>query len=86
MGAGADTPLRDRSKVQVQPYVPGTGGGMLRRAGYAAAATCNSWLANQPCCSVSGDVGTTSVAWWLPLAVQITRSLPTLAILATARQ
>ncbi|CAL5230062.1 g13513 [Coccomyxa viridis] len=26
-------PLRDRAKAQVQPYVPGTGGGMLRRAG-----------------------------------------------------
>ncbi len=30
-------PLRDRAKAQVQPYVPGTGGGMLRRAGCAAA-------------------------------------------------
>ena len=28
-------PLRDRTKVQVQPYVPGTGGGQLRRAGCA---------------------------------------------------
>lgn len=27
--------LRDRSKVQVQPYVPGMGGGMLKRRGCA---------------------------------------------------
>ena len=27
--------LRDRSKVQVQPYVPGMGGGMLKRPGCA---------------------------------------------------
>lgn len=33
-------PLRDRSKVQVQPYVPGTGGGMLRRAGCATLVLC----------------------------------------------
>ena len=34
-------PLRDRSKAQVQPYVPGTGGGMLRRAGCASLPPCH---------------------------------------------
>ena len=39
---GRRYPLRDRSKAQVQPYVPGTGGGMLRRAGYIASASCQT--------------------------------------------
>ncbi len=63
-------PLRDRAKAQVQPYVPGTGGGMLRRAGCAAALSCHSHtvpLADSTTCLVCVRQDSLA-AWQFPVA------------------
>jgi len=63
--------LRDRSKVQVQPYVPGMGGGMLKRPGCAESLSAHLQIV-VGCTSLIGQILCLTVPQGMPRCVQCT--------------